>query len=57
MKHPFSKPISFIIPSALALVAAVALYAYLYGMVGASSDRARLAEDIIGTEQSAQSQR
>jgi len=56
MKHPFSKPVFFIIPSALALVAAVALYAYLYGMVGASADRARLAEDIIGTEQGAQKQ-
>ena len=56
MKHPFSKPVFFIIPSALALVAAAVLYAYLYGMVGASADRARLAEDIIGTEQGAQSQ-
>jgi len=56
MKHPFSKPIFFIIPSALALIAAVALYAYLYSLVGVSVDRARLAEDIIGTEQSAQSQ-
>ena len=56
MKHPFSKPAFFIIPSALALAAAVALYAYLYQQDGVTVDRARLAEDFIGTEQGAQSQ-
>ena len=56
MKHPFSKPVFFIILSAMAFFAAVALYAYLYNMVGVSVDRARLAEDIISAEQSARSQ-
>ncbi len=56
MKKQFSKILFFVIPSLLALAAAVALYAYLYQQVGVSTNRARLAEDIIGTEQGAQSQ-
>ena len=56
MKHRFSKPIFFIVLAMLALGAVVTLYLRLYQQIESSADQARLAEDIIQTEQNELSQ-
>ena len=56
MKHRFSKPIFLIVPALLALLAVAALYLRLYQQIGSSAAQARLAEDIIQTEQNEQDQ-
>ncbi len=56
MKHALNKTLVFVAPSVLVLAVALFLYVILFRQIGASTDRARLAKDIVQAEASTQSQ-